>query len=109
MSSYHSAHRIRIDFLRLENSEDLEIRDEADEQFFVSAMLLIANKLDDLDTAHRLHKLLKKGKNGLLLTNSSSDQLFHTCYMRLMGNKLPTKEFMEHYRKITSVQTMKRG
>ncbi|KAF2366059.1 MyTH4 domain [Trinorchestia longiramus] len=76
---------------------DLPLLDPHDSFFFMQAMDVCCNSLQNLDAARRLHAILETGKNDRLLGENPKEMIYYRYYMTLSLKQLPFDEFMLVY------------
>ncbi|XP_030751903.1 protein PTCD3 homolog, mitochondrial [Sitophilus oryzae] len=72
-----------------------EIRDLTDTSFFVTAMDVSRNHLNDLNLGKRVHSLLLKGNNYNLIGDSFKESVYYRHYFALLLKNIPLEEFMQ--------------
>ncbi|KAL1491584.1 hypothetical protein ABEB36_012159 [Hypothenemus hampei] len=72
-----------------------EIYDISDTYFFVTAMDVARNHLNDISLGERVHKLLLFGNNYNLIGDSYKESIYYRHYFMLLISNLPIEEFME--------------
>nr|CAH7761664.1 unnamed protein product [Callosobruchus chinensis] len=79
----------------VENKEH-QCLDLSDTYFFVTAMDICKNHLNDVDLGKRVHKLLHFGNNYNLIGDSYKESIYYRHYFGLMINNMPIEEFMQN-------------
>ncbi|XP_055594767.1 protein PTCD3 homolog, mitochondrial [Uranotaenia lowii] len=80
----------------IENKE-FEIVDPKDTFFFVTAMDVCRNHLQDKDLAKRVNKLLHFKDNYNLIGDSYKESIYYRHYFTILCNSEPLESFMETY------------
>uniref|UniRef100_A0A1B6HTV0 Small ribosomal subunit protein mS39 n=1 Tax=Homalodisca liturata TaxID=320908 RepID=A0A1B6HTV0_9HEMI len=97
-SSMRSA--ILVSILNLLEGKSLEIRDPRDVMFFTQAMDVCRFHLSDLDTAHRVDRLLHTADNYNLIGDSYKESIYYRNFFALACQMGTLEEFMELYNKL---------
>ncbi|XP_050305305.1 protein PTCD3 homolog, mitochondrial [Anthonomus grandis grandis] len=71
------------------------IRDLIDTHFFVTAMDVAKNHLNNLSLGERIHQLLLLGNNYNLIGDSYKESIYYRHYFSLLLTNTPFEEFME--------------
>ncbi|VEN56252.1 unnamed protein product [Callosobruchus maculatus] len=79
----------------VENKEH-QCLDMSDTFFFVTAMDICKNHLNDVDLGKRVHKLLHFGNNYNLIGDSYKESIYYRHYFGLTINNMPFEEFMQN-------------
>ncbi|ENN73943.1 hypothetical protein YQE_09445, partial [Dendroctonus ponderosae] len=72
-----------------------QIQDITDTNFFVTAMDVARNHLNDVSVAQRVHKLLLLDNNYDLIGDSYRESIYYRHYFSLLLPNVPFEEFME--------------
>lgn len=91
---------ILVDIMDLIEGQTFSIKDPKDTFFFVTALDICRNHLQDIDLAHRVNKLLHTGNNYDLIGDSFKESIYYRHYFVLLCNMEPLEVFMEYYSKL---------
>ncbi|XP_018570454.1 protein PTCD3 homolog, mitochondrial [Anoplophora glabripennis] len=92
---------ILYDIMTQVENKQHKIRDLNDTNFFISAMDVCRNHLNDIELAKRIDKLLHFGNNYDLIGDSYKESIYYRHYFILLVTYLPLEEFMlEVYEKL---------
>lgn len=91
---------ILVDIMNAIEGQTFDIKDPKDTFFFVTAMDICRNHLQDIDLAHRVNKLLHTGNNYDLIGDSFKESIYYRHYFVLLCNMEPLEVFMEYYNKL---------
>ncbi|XP_059473454.1 small ribosomal subunit protein mS39 [Neocloeon triangulifer] len=83
----------------LESEGPLEIRDPKDTFFFVTAMDVCKNSLEDPALARRVHNLLLSHNNYDFIGDTYKESIYYRLFFSLLINLEPLDEFMKIYNK----------
>ncbi|XP_043266912.1 protein PTCD3 homolog, mitochondrial [Venturia canescens] len=85
------------DIMQELEGQKLVIQDPYDTFFFVTAMDVARNHLNDYELAQRVHKLLLTDNNYEFLGEGFKESIYYRHYMMLSLTHLPFEKFMELY------------
>ncbi|XP_046750247.1 protein PTCD3 homolog, mitochondrial [Diprion similis] len=88
---------ILIDILDKLEGKELEVTDFEDILFFLKAMDVAKNHLNNIDVGHRIHKLLLTGKNYNLIGDNYMESVYFRQYLTLVVRSESIDSFMELY------------
>ncbi|PNF40197.1 hypothetical protein B7P43_G08271 [Cryptotermes secundus] len=91
---------ILVDIMDAIEGQTFSIKDPKDTFFFVTAMDICRNHLQNIDLAHRVNKLLHTGNNYDLIGDSFKESIYYRHYFVLLCNMEPLEVFMEYYNKL---------
>uniref|UniRef100_A0A336MAF5 Small ribosomal subunit protein mS39 n=1 Tax=Culicoides sonorensis TaxID=179676 RepID=A0A336MAF5_CULSO len=91
---------VLIDILNEIEGKSFEIQDEKDTFFFVTAMDICRNHLNDKELAKRVDNLLHTGNNYNLIGDSYKESIYYRNYMGLMCLTESLDDFMEFYNRL---------
>lgn len=77
--------------------QSFSIRDPRDVFFFVTAMDVCSNHLQDKDVANRVNDLVHTGENYNLIGDSFKESIYYRHYFNLLCRSEPLDVFMETY------------
>ncbi|XP_013174951.1 PREDICTED: protein PTCD3 homolog, mitochondrial [Papilio xuthus] len=90
----------RVDILTtilndLEKRENLLPQDATDTNFFITAMGVCSDHLQDISLAERLHKLLMKGDNYRLVGDAYKESIYYRHYITVSCRHAPFEKTLE--------------
>ncbi|XP_069669992.1 small ribosomal subunit protein mS39 [Periplaneta americana] len=91
---------ILVDIMNAIEGQTFTIQDPKDTFFFVTAMDICRNHLQDLELAHRVDRLLHVGDNYDLIGDSFKESIYYRHYFVLLCNMEPLEVFMGYYNKL---------
>ncbi|ODN00431.1 Protein PTCD3, mitochondrial [Orchesella cincta] len=91
---------ILADILKELRGKELTVQDPKDTFFFVTAMDVARNHLQNLELADGIHELLLTGDNYDLIGDSFKESIYYRHYVALKCNLEPFDVFMQYYDKI---------
>ncbi|XP_063702897.1 small ribosomal subunit protein mS39 [Culicoides brevitarsis] len=91
---------VLVDILNEISGKSFEIRDQKDIFFFVTAMDICRNHLNDKDIAKRVDKLLHTANNYNLIGDAYKESVYYRNYVGLMADTEPIEDFMETYNRL---------
>lgn len=90
---------ILVNILDEIEGQSFTIRDPRDVFFFVTAMDVCSNHLQDKDVANRVNDLVHTGENYNLIGDSFKESIYYRHYFNLLCRSEPLDVFMETYHK----------
>lgn len=90
---------ILVNILDQIEGQSFSIRDPRDVFFFVTAMDVCSNHLQDKDVASRVNDLVHTGENYNLIGDSFKESIYYRHYFNLLCRTEPLDLFMETYHK----------
>lgn len=91
---------VLVDIINEIQDKSFEIQDQKDTFFFVTAMDICRNHLNDKNLAKRVDKLLHTANNYNLIGDSYKESVYYRNYMGLMCLSEPLDIFMECYNRL---------
>lgn len=91
---------VLVDIINEIQDKSFEIQDQKDTFFFVTAMDVCRNHLNDKELAKRVDKLLHTGNNYNLVGDSYKESIYYRNYLALMCQTEPLDVFMECYNRL---------
>ncbi|XP_037034613.1 protein PTCD3 homolog, mitochondrial [Bradysia coprophila] len=88
---------VLFDIMKEIEGKEFEIQGMKDMSFFVAAMNVCQNELNDKDLAKRVDNLLHVGHNYDLIGGSLSETVYYRQYFTVLCNNEPLDVFMETY------------
>lgn len=91
---------ILSDIMAQIEGKEFTIKDPKDTFFFVTAMDVCRNHLNDKQLADRVDTLLHTGNNYDLIGDSYKESIYYRHYVALLCHNEPLEVFMEHYKRL---------
>lgn len=91
---------ILVNILDEIEGKEIAIQDSRDTFFFVTAMDVCCNHLQDKEVANRVNKLLQTGSNYNLIGDSFKESIYYRHYFNLLCQTEPLEKFMETYHRL---------
>ncbi|CAG7817066.1 unnamed protein product [Allacma fusca] len=91
---------ILVDIMNEIEGKEYEIQHPSDISFFVNAMEVCRNHLQDLDLAKRVHQLLMTGHNYDFIGDSLKESFYYRHFTILRVNLEPIEDFFNFYDKL---------
>jgi len=91
---------ILVDIMKEIEGKEFTIQDSKDTFFFLAAMDICRNHLQDLELANKVDALLHTGNNYDLIGDSYKESIYYRNYMGLKASMEPFDKLMECYNKI---------
>lgn len=85
------------DILNHLGDSELKYQHQIDMMFFMAAMGVCSNHVQDFELAKRVDRLLNNGQNYQLIGDSNAQRVYYRCYLQLAVKALPLAEFIELY------------
>ncbi|KAK7874266.1 hypothetical protein R5R35_006301 [Gryllus longicercus] len=91
---------ILVEIMDTIQGQEFSVQDPKDTYFFVTAMDVCRNHLQDKDLAYRVDELLHTGNNYILIGDSYKESIYYRHFFVLMCTLESLDVFMDLYRKI---------
>ncbi|KAH9641898.1 hypothetical protein HF086_011648 [Spodoptera exigua] len=79
----------------LEKKESLDAKEPADTNFFITAMGVCSDHLQDINMAERLHAILMKGDNYKLVGDAYKESIYYRHYVTVACRHAPFEKTLE--------------